>query len=129
MAWSLHFFLWYNHNRRKMPMPAIFELKRNDDNQFYFHFLDSNGDLLLMSGEYAAREAAEQAIKDVRVGSLMGEQIASGKVPDGDSFFVIKNSAGDVVVKSILFDSQMVFDNAMHKVRDNACIAEISDKT
>ncbi|MGR9046766.1 MAG: YegP family protein [Gammaproteobacteria bacterium] len=110
-------------------MPAIFELKSNDDDQFYFHFLDSKGDLILMSGEFEKKEDAEQAIKDVRVGSLMSNQIAAGKVPEGDSFFVIKDTAGDILVKSVLFNSQMVFDNALHAVKDNACIAEISDLT
>lgn len=109
-------------------MPAIFELKSNDD-QFYFHFLDGKGELILMSGEFEKKEDAEQAIKDVRVGSLMSNQIAAGKVPKGDSFFVIKDTAGDILVKSVLFNSQMVFDNALHAVKDNACIAEISDLT
>ena len=110
-------------------MPAIFELKSNSDKQFYFHFLDSNGELILMSGDYPKKEAAEKAINDVKVGSLMSEQIAAGQVPDGDAFFVIKDSSGDVLAKSVLFDSRMIFDNALHTVKDNACIAEISDLT
>jgi uncharacterized protein YegP (UPF0339 family) len=110
-------------------MPAVFELKTNDDKQFYFHFLNSNGELLMMSGDYPEKDQAEQAIKDVRVGSLMSEQIAASKVPAGDSFFVIKNAMGDVLVKSILFDNEMVFNNALHSVKDGACVAEINDLT
>ena len=110
-------------------MPASFELKQNDEGQFYFHFLDRDGELIMMSGDYPDKQEAEQAIKDVRVGSLMSNQIAAGKVPDGESFFVIKNAGGRILVKSVLFDSQMVFDNALHSVKDNACVAEISDLT
>ena len=110
-------------------MPAMFELKKNGDGQFYFHFLDRDGELILMSGDYPDKQEAEQAISDVRVGSLMSNQIAAGKVPDGETFFVIKNAGGRILVKSILFDSQMVFDNALHSVKDNACVAEISDLT
>ncbi len=110
-------------------MPASFELKRNDEKQFYFNFFDSNGELLLMSGEYPNKEEAEQAIKDVKVGSLVSEQIAAGKVANGNTFFVIKDSVGDVLVKSVLFDSRMIFDNALHSVKDNVCIAEINDLT
>lgn len=40
-----------------------------------------------MSGDYPDKLEAKQAIKDVRVGSLMSEQIAAGKVPAGDGFF------------------------------------------
>lgn len=110
-------------------MPAVFELKSNSDDHYFFHFLDGKGELVLMSGEYPNKEAAEQAIKDVRVGSLMSNQIAASKVPEGETFFVIKNTAGDILVKSVLYSSQMVFDNALHTVKDNACIAEINDLT
>lgn len=108
-------------------MPAVFELKTNDDGQYIFNFIDNKGEMLMMSGEYEDKTEAEKAINDVRVGSLMSEQIAAGQVPDGETFFVIKDSSGQVVVKSILFDSRMVFDNALHSVKDNACIAEIND--
>lgn len=108
-------------------MPAVFELKSNDDGQYLFHFINGKGEMLLMSGEYADKAEAEQAIKDVQVGSLMSEQIAASQVPDGDTFFVIKDTSGQILVKSILFNSRMVFDNALHAVKDSACIAEIND--
>ncbi len=110
-------------------MPASFQLMSNDDGAYYFHFLNATGDLLMMSGQYEDKQDAEQAIKDVKVGSLMSEQIAAGKVPDGDTFFVIKDKDGDILVKSVLFDDQMIFDNALHAVKDNACVAEINDLT
>lgn len=110
-------------------MAAFFELRKNNDERFYFHFFDRNGDLVLMSGDYREKEQAEQAIKDVKLGSLMSNQIAAGTVPDGETFFVIKDAAGNILVKSVLFDSRMVFDNALHSVKDNACVAEISDLT
>lgn len=110
-------------------MPAIFELRKNDEQQYYFNFLDGEGDLILMSTEYPKKADAEQAIKDVRVGSLMSEQIAAGKVPAGDAFFVIKDSTGYILVKSVLYNNNMRFDNALHTVKDNACVAEIVDLT
>ncbi len=110
-------------------MSATFEIKLNDKKQFYFHYLNNQDELMMMSGEYDDKASAEQAIKDVRVGSLMGEQLAAGKVSGGDCFFVVKNSVGEILAKSILFSSQMVFDNAFHAMRDNACIAEIRDLT
>ena len=110
-------------------MPATFELKTTDDKQFYFDLLDANGNLLMMSGEYDDKNEAEQAIKDVQIGSLVSERIAAGQVPEGETFFVIKSQAGDILVKSILFQSRMVFDNALHAVKDSVCIAEINDLT
>lgn len=110
-------------------MPATFELKTNDENQYVFNFLNSKGELILMSGDYANKEEAMQAIKEVRTGSLMSNQIAASKVPEGDMFFVIKDPTGTILVKSVLYNSAMVFDNALHAVKDNACVAEIVDLT
>lgn len=110
-------------------MPAIFELKTNTDDEFYFDFLNSKGELLMMSGDYQNKEDAQKIIEEVKVGSLMSDQIAAGKVANGDSFFVIKDREGDVLAKSVLFGSIMVLDNALHAVKDNACIAEIKDLT
>lgn len=110
-------------------MPATFELKTNDENQYFFNFLNSKGELILISGDYGYKKEAMQAIKEVRTGSLMSHQIAASKVPEGDTFFVIKDSAGTIIVKSVLYNSAMVFDNALHTVKDNACVAEIVDLT
>ena len=110
-------------------MPATFQLKRNDENQYSFHLVDGAGELLLISGNYLNKEEAEQAIKDVRVGTLMSNQIGASKTPKGETFFFIKNAAGQILVKSLLFSSAMSFDNALHQVKDNACVAEISDLT
>lgn len=110
-------------------MAASFELKTNDDGQYFFNFLNGQGELLMMSAEYPDKQQAEQAIKEVKVGSLMSNQIAAGSVPEGSTFFVIKDTGGDILVKSILFSSRMLFDNALHSVKDNACIADINDLT
>ncbi|MBD9358798.1 YegP family protein [Methylomonas albis] len=110
-------------------MPATFELKTNDEKQYFFNFLNSKGELLLMSGDYGNKDEAMQAIKEVRTGSLMTNQIAASRIPEGDTFFVIKDAAGSIIVKSVLFNSNMVFDNALHIVKDNACVAEIVDLT
>lgn len=107
-------------------MAATFKITPLENSFYQFHLLDKQGQMLLMSAEYEDCKQAEEAIKEVRVGSLMSQQIAKGKTPDGGLFFVIKNNSGDVIAKSMLFDNEMQFDNALHNVKDNACIAEIS---
>lgn len=109
-------------------MPAVFELNTSNE-QFLFQLIHTNGDLLLIGKPYADKSSAEQAIKDVRVGSLMSNQLAKGKADDGSHFFVIKNGGGKVVAKSDLIESEMEFDNILHTVKDQACIAEVLDNT
>ncbi len=110
-------------------MPANFQLRQNDQQQYYFHLVDSAGELVLMSGDYDAKDQAMQAIKDVKVGTLTANQIAAGKVPAGETFFVIKDTQGDILAKSVLFDDRMHFDHALHLVKDDTCVAEIQDLT
>jgi uncharacterized protein len=110
-------------------MTAVFEMRANDRQEYYFHLVDSDGEVLLLSAEYPEKSELEKVIADVRVGSLMGNQIAAGKTKAGETFFVIKDSGGQVIAKSILFSSQMNFDNALHCVKDNACVAEVVDMT
>lgn len=110
-------------------MPATFEVKTNSEGLYEFNFIDNKGRMVLLSAGYERVEQAEEAIKAVRVGSLMSPQIAKGKTGDGDSFFLIKDSGGQVVAKSILFNDEMVFNDALHSVKDSACIAEVSYST
>jgi uncharacterized protein YegP (UPF0339 family) len=110
-------------------MASSFVLKQTENGEICFNFLNKDGEILLMSGNYDDKAQAEAAIKEVRVNSLMSQNLAAGKTDSGEQFFVIKGNDGNVLVKSSLYTSQMVMDNALHCVKDNACIAEISDMT
>jgi len=108
-------------------MPASFVLKQDTNSDFYFNFLDAKGEIILLSGHYADKDSTKAAIKNVQLNSLMSQQLAGGKTADGKMFFVLKGSDGNVLVKSALYTSQMTMDNALHCVKDNACIAEVID--
>lgn len=110
-------------------MSISFELKSNAGGSFFFTGLDAKGERLLSSAQFASKEEAERAIQDVRVGSMMSQNISVGDDSEGGKYFAIKNMAGQILVKSILFDSDMVFNNALHSVRESACIAELNDLT
>jgi len=110
-------------------MASEFVLKQNENGEIFFNFLNKDGEVVLISADYSDKALAEAAIKEVRVNSLMSQQLAAGKTGDGAQFFVIKGNDGNILVKSALYTSQMEMDNALHCVKDNACIAEIADTT
>lgn len=110
-------------------MASGFVLKQNEEGEIYFNFLNKEGEVVLISDSYPDKVSAEAAIKDVKLNSLMSEQLAAGRTKDGGQFFVIKGSDGDILVKSALYTSQMVMDNALHCVKDNVCVAEVMDLT
>ncbi len=107
-------------------MSALFKVTPVEEGYYQFHLLNGKGEMLLISPEFENRDFIEKAIQEVRVGSLMSQQIAKAKTAKGEMFFLIKDSSGTVIAKSDLFDDEMRFDNALHSVKENACIAEIA---
>lgn len=105
-----------------------FVLKKSEEGDIFFNFVDGSGEVVLISGLYEEKTAAEKAINDVKTNSLISQFLAAGKTKDGGQFFVIKDSDGDILVKSALYSDQMVMDNALHCVKDNACIADVIDE-
>ena len=110
-------------------MAISFELKSKENQDFFFTGLDSKGELILSSAPFSSKEEAERAIQDVRVGSMMSQNIAVGEGNEGGKYFAIKNMAGKILIKSVLFESELIFNNALHSVREGACIAEVKDLT
>jgi Domain of unknown function (DUF1508). len=106
-------------------MPAIFKVFETD-NQYSFHYVNSEGDVLLTSPSFANKEDAESAIQAVRVGSLMSQQIGKSSTPEGEHFFMISDTSGMPVARSVPFSNEMVFNNALHNVRSDACTAEVT---
>lgn len=107
-------------------MAGAFRVAAVADGYYQFSFLNGQGEPVLTSPEFENRSMVEKAIQDVRVGTLMSQQIAKGKTAGGEWFFMIKDGDGEVIAKSMLFDSEMTFDNALHNVRENACVAELT---
>jgi len=107
-------------------MSAMFKVFTVEEGRYQFEYLNGNGELMLVSPKFDTKEVAEKVIQDVRVGSMMSEQIASSKTASGEFFFIIKDREGIAVAKSVLFDDEMTFNNGLHSVRDNACIADIT---
>ncbi|MYM63031.1 DUF1508 domain-containing protein [Pseudomaricurvus sp. HS19] len=107
-------------------MVAVFKVTSNADSQFQFEFVNTQGEVLLTSPEFTSQSDAEKAIQDVRVGSLMSQLIAKSTTADGEHFFIIKDNSGAPVARSMLFDNEMRFNNALHSVRESACIAGIN---
>ena len=107
-------------------MSAVFKISPDEEGFFQFEFVNSKGEIILLSPAFEQKEMAEKAIQDVRVGSLMSQNIAKAKTPDGGFFFMINDQSGTAVAKSILFDNEMLFNNALHSVREDACIADIA---
>ncbi|WP_221801805.1 hypothetical protein [Oceanobacter mangrovi] len=107
-------------------MAAVFKVSPDEQGLFQFEYFNGKGERLMVSQVFADQAATDQAIQEVRVGSMMSQFISKGQTPEGSFFFTIANQSGQTLVKSIPFENEMQFNNALHQVRDGACIASIA---
>jgi len=106
-------------------MPGIFKVVPEDEGFFQFEYINPKGELLMTSPAFEGKDMLDKAIQDTRVGSMMSQLITKGQTADGNMFFMIKDSNGLPVARSILFNDEMQFNHALHTVRDDACIAAV----
>ena len=102
-----------------------FHIKQNTNNACYFQFFDQNNELVLLSDYYPDKLSVKQAIQDLRLKSLMDQYFIQAETDDGEIYFMIKNSNGDVLVKSVLYTSEKMMNEALQFVKDNACRANM----
>lgn len=107
-------------------MAAEFKVTSDEQGQFHFVYVNGRGEQLMTGLTYPDKPLTEQAIQEVRVGSMMSQFIAKGQTAEGALFFRISNQNGETIAESVAFDNEMVFNNALHQVRDGACIAAIT---
>lgn len=107
-------------------MAAEFKVSPDKQGLFRFEYFNGQGEHLMTSPAYGDKERTDKAIQEMRVGSMMSQFISKGQTADGAFFFKISNQNGDIVAQSIAFENEMRFNNALHQVRDGACIAAIS---
>ena len=106
-------------------MPGMFKVSQSDQ-QYIFEYLNGQGEVQLISPPFANKKETETAIQAVRVGSLMSQQIGKSSTSEGEHIFMISDSSGMPVARSVPFSDEMAFNNALHHVRSDACTAEIS---
>lgn len=96
---------------------------------FRFSYITGTGEELMQSPTFSSKAELDQAVSDLRLGSMMSERISVVLGDDGRKYFQIENLRGQSISRSIGFDSEMLFNNALHSVRTDACVAQIADET
>ena len=109
-------------------MSARFLMTSDETNRFFVNLVDAKGELLLIGGTYSGRDEAEAAVKRNTRRYTHEQSNRRQQNPSGDTFSILKPQRPGHR-QSQLFTSAMAFDNALHQVKDNTCIAELDDLT
>lgn len=108
-------------------MPAKFEITKRKSGQYIFNLLASNGKILLTSEIFTTKADVVRRIESVKKYSARNANFQRMTSGNEASFFVIKDTNGDVIGKSKMYSSIVGMEKGMASVRANAPCAEVYD--
>ena len=110
-------------------MSGKFRLKKGSNGQFHFNLEASNGQVILSSEHYKAKDSALNGIESVRRNAARAGAFEPLTAKDGRPYFVLKATNGQVIGQSQLYVSAASCKQGMESVRQQAPEAALVDET
>jgi uncharacterized protein len=110
-------------------MAGVFELKATKDGQFMFNLLAGNGQVILTSEHYKARDSAMNGIASVRENAAYDTHFDRLQASDGSPYFVLKAANAQVIGRSEMYSSAAAMENGIESVKSTAPSATTEDTT
>ena len=101
-------------------MPGTFEIKNAKNGQTFFRLKASNGQIILASEMYNAKESALNGIESVRKNSPIAEHYSKLTSKDGSFYFTLKAANSQVIGNSEMYESEKSRDEGIDSVMRNA---------
>lgn len=108
-------------------MAGWFELGRSSDGQFRFTLKGGNGETILSSELYKAKESAENGIASVQANCAIEERYERKTSSAGRAFFHLKAANHRVIGTSQMYSSSASRDGGMASVKANGSTPTIKD--
>jgi hypothetical protein len=110
-------------------MPAMFELKKAKNGQFYFNLKAANGEVVLTSEMYKEKRSAANGIASVQKNAGDAKRYEKKTNKGGKPFFVLKAGNNQVVGQSEAYETEKSRDAGIASVMKAAGGAKVSDAT
>ena len=107
---------------------ARFEIKTGKDGQFYFNLVAANNEPILRSEGYTAKASCTNGIESVKTNAGTDERYQSKTAKDGQFFFNLVASNGEVIGTSEMYKSEQSRDGGIDAVKGAAPGATVDDK-
>ncbi len=108
---------------------GTFELKKASDGQFYFRLKAGNGETILSSEMYKARDGATNGIESVKKNAPLDDRYEKKVSKDNKPYFVLKAGNHEIIGTSETYSSEAARDNGIASVKSNAPTAGVNDQT
>lgn len=110
-------------------MAGQFELKQSGNDQFMFNLKAGNGQVILTSQRYQAKDSAQKGIESVRKHAADDANFERKTAADGQPYFVLKAANGQIIGSSEMYSSTAAMENGIASVMTNAPDAPVVDLT
>ena len=111
-----------------MPHPKYI-LKSSTDDRFHFNLTAKNGQVILSSQLYTTKSNAINGIVSVQINSTKEERYAREKSSNGQFYFNLNASNGQVIGTSEMYTTAEMRDNGIESVKQNGHTLEIEDQS
>ena len=101
-------------------MSGRFEVKRAKDGQTFFHLKAVNGQIILASEMYRAKESALNGIESVKKNAPLAERYAKLTSKNGKFYFTLKAANSQIIGNSEMYESEASRDNGIDSVMKTA---------
>lgn len=108
-------------------MNGRFLISKSTDEQFYFNLLAGNGERILTSELYPAKQSVQTGIASVKISALLDQQYDRRTDNEGKSYFVLKAKNGEIIGKSQSYSSTSATERGIQSVMANAPSAVTED--
>ncbi len=110
-------------------MAAKYDLKKSKNEQFYFNLKAGNGEIILTSEMYKAKDGALNGIESVRKNSSEEARYEIRQSVKDEPYFVLKAANGQVIGKSEMYSSDVAAKKGIASVKKNGPEAVLNDLT
>ena len=101
-------------------MSGKFEVKKAKDGQTFFHLKAVNGQIILASEMYRAKESALNGIESVKKNAPLAERYAKLTSKNGKFYFTLKAANSQIIGNSEMYESEASRDNGIDSVMKTA---------
>lgn len=110
-------------------MSGHYVLSTSKDGQVMFNLKAGNGQVILTSERYKARDSALNGIESVRANSPIEERYERRENSKGEPYFILKAANAQEIGRSEYYSSPAAMENGIASVKANGPGATVVDET
>ncbi len=126
--------IWYDSSvptfatlEMRKAMAAKFEIKKAKNGQYFFNLKAGNGQVILTSEQYKAKDSAQNGIKSVKKHAKAEKHFDRRESKKGEPYFVLMAANNEIIGTSEMYKGKSGRDNGIKSVMTNAPGARVDD--